>query len=153
VGATPHLRHAPCLACLLSPREVCVPPVHGRRVMSLLQRRGLGRSSAALCGHYPFLGLCKSLPRGIQEQQVSPDGICHAKPTSQMGFPDLPRRDEYPRERAFSHPFTSSLPSALRGALPLRPNCGFDPAAVCALHGAAEAGADPKLTQRLEKYV
>lgn len=74
-------------------------------------------------------GLCKSLHWSIQEQQVSPDVICRAKPTSQTGFPDSPRRDKYPgkRKRDFSHPFTSSLPSALLGDLPLRPNCGFDP--------------------------
>lgn len=102
------------------------------------EKEGRRKISNSSVWELPLPGLCKSLYRSVQEQQVSPDMICHAKPTSQTGFPDSPWGNEYPseRERAFSHPFMSSLPLALLGALLLWPNHRIwrVPAAVCAQH-------------------
>lgn len=67
----------------------------------------------------PLCNLCELLHWSIPEQQVSPDEICCATPSSQMELPGSPHRDKHPRqrERAFPQPFRSSLPSALLGAV------------------------------------
>lgn len=102
------------------------------------EKGGVGRSLTAPFGNYPSLIFASHW--SIQQQQVSPHVICHAKPIFQAGFPESPRRDEYPRkrERAFPNPFTSSLPLALLGCSALTATATASiqrvPAAVRAQH-------------------
>lgn len=128
-----------------------MPPTHGRRVRSPPKGRHIGISQQLHVGISPPWSL-----QVLAFEHPGAAGIARCdlscKSASQMGFPDSPWRDGYPRERerAFSHSFRSSLlcwllcPSGRAAAL------SRAPAAVCAQHRAAEAGTEPKLTRRLE---